>query len=415
MIRLLKIAGLLGVSFWLINSCISPKPNVLYIDNSVPDTSFYAADIIYQDVMTSEFWTSTAECLYAEARPEAGYNSHSGIYVRWDRITYGCPWQGIGFGWDSWTGKDLSAIVNEAAIEFYVRMPEGERNSLPWAAGLEDYSGASAWLGLNPNTQMAEKITEEWSRIVLPLSEFNWSEQNANVSNIKQLIIQLDAKGEMYIDQVRIVPYSGGFRKRANIVELAPEEFDVDGSTGDALWNTQAQYFNNNEVRLAVIGNSLCVGLRITDDDPLENSYSDNGEKIFEGDGLELAFATDKDAPQGRIRLLSTDQHLTFGLGEKITVWDNRKKEFVEGVETAARALRDSYVFEARIPLDILGEETLLPETLYGLEIAVNHGNNKERVRQDRWNTPNQDGYFANPSIWGEMIIQLPENEVSNP
>lgn len=415
MIRWFKLLVTISLFVWIHNSCISPKTNVLYIDNSLPDTSFYSADIIFKDLMTSEFWTSTAECLYADARAEAGYNSPAGIYVKWDRLTFGCPWQGIGFGWDSWTGKDLSKIKNEAAIEFYVRMPTGERNSLPWAAGLEDFTGAQAWLGLNPNTQMAAKITEEWSKIVLPLSEFNWSEQNADASNIKQLIIQLDAEGEIYIDEVRIVPYDGGFRKRANIVELQPEDFDVDGATSDPLWNTQAQYFNNNEVRLAVIANSLCVGLRTTDEDPLQNSNLEDGNKIFDGDGLELAFATDKDAPTGRIRLLSTDQHLTFGLGSKIRVWNNRKHRFVEGVETAARASRDGYVFEARIPLDLLGEETLIPETLYGLEIAVNHGNKKERVRQDRWNTPNKDGYYANPSIWGEMIIQLPENDSNNP
>ena len=414
MIRWFKILGAISLFIWVHNSCVSPKPSVLYIDNSVPDTSFYAADIIFKDVMTSEFWTSTAECLYAESRPEAGYNSPLGIYVKWDRLTFGCPWQGIGFGWDNWTGKDLSAIKNEAAIEFYVRMPEGERNSLPWAAGLEDFTGAQAWLGLNPNTQMADKITEEWSKIVLPLSEFNWNEQNANAGNIKQLIIQLDAEGEIYIDEVRIVPYSGGFRKRANIVELQSEDFVVDGSPDDPFWNTQAQYFGDNEVRLAVIGNSLCVGLRTTDNDPLQNSYVKDGTQIFNGDGLELAFATDKDAPQGRIRLLTTDQHLTFGLGDEITVWNNRKDQFVEGVETAARALREGYIFEARIPLDQLTEQKLEPEKLYGLEIAVNHGNKKERTRQDRWNTPNKDGFYANPSIWGEMIIQLPENEANN-
>jgi hypothetical protein len=398
-----------------LTACLSPKPNVLYIDNSVPDTSFYQADIIFHDVMTSEFWTSTAECLYADAIPEAGYNSPVGIYVKWDRLTFGCPWQGIGFGWDNWTGKDLSEIKNEAAIEFYVRMPKGERKSLPWAAGLEDFTGAQAWLGLNPNTQMADKITEEWSRVVLPLSEFNWNEQNADPGNIKQLIIQMDAEGEIYIDEIRIVPYQGGFRKRAELTELEPGGFIVDGATGDALWTTQGQYFSKHEVHLAVMGNNLCVGLQTTDDTPLQNSFVDDGTRVFEGDGLELCFAMDDEAASTRIRLLSTDQHLTFALGEKIKVWDNRKHQFIEGVETAARAIRDGYVFEAKIPLDQLTENTLLPEKLYSLEIAVNDGDKKQRLRQDRWNTANQPGYYANPSIWGEMLIQRRENDAGNP
>lgn len=410
--HLLRYGAVLLVLIGL-GACLSPKSNVLYIDNSVPDTSFYAADIIYGDIMTAEFWTSTAECLSADARPEAGYNSNSGIYVKWDRITFGCPWQGIGFGWDNWTGKDLSAIKNEAAIELYVRMVSGERASLPWAVGLEDFTGAQAWLGVNPNTVMADKITTEWTRVVLPLSEFNWNEQNADYTNIKQMIIQLDAEGEIYIDEIRIVPYAGGFRKRANLKLINPGDFKVDGAASDLFWETQGLFFGGNEVHLAVQGDYLCVGLRTTDDTPLQNSFLNDGSKCYQGDGLELLFGMDAEAPSGRIRLLSTDQHLTFVLGDQLKVWNNRTDKFMDGVETAATAVRDGYVFEARIPLAQLSETQLIPEKLYGLEIAVNHGDKKERLRQDRWNTPNKDGYYANPSIWGEMIIQLPENNVS--
>lgn len=415
MIRLISKAIVMLTVLGLFGSCLTPKTNVLYIDNSTPDTSFYSADILFKDLQTAEFWTSTEECLYAEVIPEAGYQSSSGLYLRWDAQSEGCPWQGIGFGWDNWTGKDLSKIKNEGAIEFYVRMPEGERSSLPWAFGLEDYSNAQAWLGVNPNTVMADKITTEWTRVVLPLSEFNWKEQDADITNIKQAILQLDASGEIYIDEMRIVPYKGGFRKRANITEIAHEDFKVDAEMNDAFWTNQGHYFGPNEVHLAIAGEELCIGLLTTDPDPLQNSNIHDGAKCFEGDGLEILFGTDTDAPAGRLRFLSTDQHLTIALGDEVTVYDNRRKKFLEGIETAVRQVRDGYVLEARIPVNMLTENKLSHHTLYGLEMAVNHGNKKERVRQDRWNTPNKEGYYENPSIWGEMLITELKGGSSNP
>ena len=109
--------------------------------------------------MTSEGWFTQAEgCIYAEVTKEAAYQSEFGIDLKWDRTKAGCPWLGFGFGWDNWTGKDLSNIKNIAAVQFYVRMVEGERVNIPWAVGLEDFTGAQAWLGMSANAIKAVKI-----------------------------------------------------------------------------------------------------------------------------------------------------------------------------------------------------------------------------------------------------------------
>ena len=35
-----------------------------------------------------------------------------------------CKWIGMGIGWDAWQGKDLSGIVDKAALEFMARSME---------------------------------------------------------------------------------------------------------------------------------------------------------------------------------------------------------------------------------------------------------------------------------------------------
>ena len=50
--------------------------------------------------------------------------------------------------------------------------------------------------------------------------------------------------------------------------------------------------------------------------------------------------------------------------------------------------------------------------TLYGLEVVVDQGNNLGRVEQFRWNDPANGGFYENPFLWGEMMFY---NQVKNP
>lgn len=125
----------------LMYACVQMKPNTLFVDSNSPsgtDTLFYISSEIYHDFYSSEAWnTHQVQCISVIAEEEATFEGDLGLHIKWDRQAEGCPWLGMGFGWDNWTGKDLSSIKNEGAIEFWVRMIEGERSNLPWAIGLK--------------------------------------------------------------------------------------------------------------------------------------------------------------------------------------------------------------------------------------------------------------------------------------
>jgi hypothetical protein len=46
---------------------------------------------------------------------------------------------------------------------------------------------------------------EKWAYVRIPLSEFNWKENNADPSAIKQFVIQFEVAGELYFDDFEIV------------------------------------------------------------------------------------------------------------------------------------------------------------------------------------------------------------------
>ena len=411
MIKDKVIKSSLAVIIMLSASCVNVKTAKLYEDIPNPQENvFYSSSEIYADYITSEAWvTLDQNCISAKAIPEAAYKGDLGLHVKWNRTLEGCPWLGMGFGWDEWTGKDLSEIKNIAAIEFHVRMLEGSRGVLPWAVGLEDFTGSQAWLGMSSNAIKAEKITTEWTRIELPLSEFNWEEQDANFANIKQMIITFEADGEILMDEIRIVPYSGGFRKRVTIEPYALEDFNVDGLKNDKIWDTEEYKFGENKVHLALDGDFLLIAMETKDEDPMQNN--NKAKDSYNGDCFELAFSTDVLASPKRTNYLSTDRHLGFVIGEEISVYEWQLKKQIENVIAKAQKTDSSYVFEAILDLKTIEIEGLDSKSLYGLEMAVDHGNEKGRYRQDRWNNQNTDQFYKNPSLWGEMYISGTENQ----
>jgi hypothetical protein len=401
-----KIA-LIVVLNMIFYSCVTFKKTLLYTNSGTPnaaDTAFYMASEIYHDNLTSEGWfTKQPECITVEASKKAAYSGDLGLIIKWDRQVAGCPWLGMGFGWDGWNAKDLSDIKNTAALQFWVKLPAGEKSVLPFAIGLEAYDGTQAWLGMSENVVDAEKITSEWTKIVFPLSEFNWFEQDADINSIKQVIFNFEGNGEIYLDEIKIAPYNGGFRQRAYLTQIPADQFKVDGQKGDLIWKLPKETFEGNTVHLAQVDSFLCIALEVVDTSPLINLQ--NGDEIYNGDAFEIAFSTKANANNRRTSYLFSDRHIGFSLGDKVIVWDWRKHRALTQVETAAKKTDSGYIFEAKINLKELDVDAFELNELYGLEMAVDLGNSNGRTEQVIWNNPDNDGFSNNPSLWGEMLI----------
>ena len=402
--RIQTIIGLLVVgSVW---GCVSFKSNELYIEPTGDiEAPFHSSDEIYTDYITSEAWiTEDKNCVTVEATSEAAFKGSLGLHLKWNRTKSGCPWLGLGFGWDNWTAKDLANIKDKSSLQFFVKSVGTEREVLPWAIGIEDYTGASAWLGMSKNAYVDRNVGNGWSKIELPLSEFNWVEQDCNPSNIKQVIFQFEADGEVFIDEIRLVPYEGGYRKRATFKTIAESGFIVDGEKNDAIWQTVPQYLGKETVRLAIANDKLCIAVEVLDDTPMQNNQT--GKEIYNGDCFEILFSTDYKADPKRPYPLSSDHHIGFALGDKIAVWDWTREKALNPKEVAVSKTERGYVFEAKLDLVSLGIPTLVYGHLYSLDFAIDKGNLEEgRTQQLIWNSTDPN-FFKYPSQWGEMYIQ---------
>jgi hypothetical protein len=397
------ISGIL--LFGLLSGCMSPIG--LFEVASVPSEedhigTFYSTTV-FEDHLSKDVWFSKeAECIQVNSQSEHVYSGEGALHIVWDKGAGNCPWLGLGFGWDNWAGKDMSKIYDRAAISFKVRTDGNELSSLPVALCIEDYGDQQAWVGFSRKMMDAEVIGKDWVTVTIPILAFNWTEFGADVSNVKQFMIQFEASGDIYMDDVRIVESAGTLRSRTDI------PLDIAGN----VLSQNEFWFNDREPTVSLAGNKIFLALdkdnlyvvaEVLDSDPMQNTKE--GDEIWNGDALEIAFSMNSDASPSRGYFLSTDKHIGIRISDDPLVWNWRSHNQVLGAKVQTISIPKGYLLQVKIPLAELGNAEFKVEELYGFEIALDQGNKEARKVQYRWNSPDTEGFHQNPLLWGEARI----------
>lgn len=194
-------------------SCANVQPLGLY-DSSITastgnDINGFAQTSIFEDDITADVWfTKEQKCLKVSNDRSVTQTGSGALHIVWNKQAGGCPWLGLGFGWDGWTGKDVSQILNQAAVSFYVRTDDKPMKALPWAIGFEDFPGNQKWIGVTEEWIVNGPIQNEWRQVLIPLSAFGLDKSTVDFYSIKQLMLQFESNGNVYIDNVEVIPYA---------------------------------------------------------------------------------------------------------------------------------------------------------------------------------------------------------------
>lgn len=396
---------LVALSSLFFFSCIQVKEVGLFEepskDRNLPNVNgFYAVNIL-KDQIGSEVWvTEQSSCIQLKQEQSVVANGTGAFYLKWDKPEGGCDWIGMGIGWDNWSAKDLSGILNEAAIQFKVKGMNGPIRSLPLAVSLEDYTGNGAWLGLFPEF-ISQKENESWATVTLPLERFGWNEFGANPGNIKQMIIQFEAAGEMFIDELQIVPYRGLLNQQHVARYSEQARFIIDGLLDD--WKQLPELaLNSHIIHLFADTHFLYISGEILDASPIENNFS--AKNLSQGDGIEMAFSLNPEASPNRTKMLFSDQHLFISASADCAVYDlkNQSKP-IGGAQLKCLASDHGYSFECAIPLNYFPIKSIKSGTTYLFEAGVNASDKDGRSGQQRWNSPSRSEFPQNPSLWGTL------------
>lgn len=357
-------------------------------DNEYEQIAGFASLVILEGAKGDELWSDSKKgCMSLQLQPDTAYR------LRWDKPGGGCDWVGMGVGWDQWSGKNLAPLLDSAAIELRVRIPEGRAvKTLPLAFGLEDYSNRQAWMGMAAKWVVDGPIGQEYAHIRLPLQQFNWDEQRADPTNVKQFIVQFEASGEVELRHIKIVRHQAASRNRAMAVYAQQR------------WSMPWQAVGADSLRLQWDDQYLYVQAVLADSNELVNTRS--GPDLWQGDALELAFAAQPElSSRPRARMLFSDIHLGISLGEKAEAIEFRTQAQVPLQRELQSRPEGGYWLEARIRWSDLGRDPWSLTGRYLLEMARDQGDASGRQAQMRWNSPDSEGFHTSPSYWGELVL----------
>ena len=212
----MRLKFIASISFicclFLLGSCIQFKKATLYdgveptIAPPKPKTITEIVEPLIYNEDTRDVWgIEKDECQDVQVSNTIAYAGNSSLHLNWNRGAEGCKWAGIGIGWDGYAGKDLSEILDYVAIQMYVRSHEGRMFGLPIVLTLEDYSGGMGFAYTGNKYFERSTIDEEWQKIVIPLNAFDMETESLNPTNIKQLQLELQQSGNVYLDDIRLV------------------------------------------------------------------------------------------------------------------------------------------------------------------------------------------------------------------
>tara|TARA_B100001142_G_scaffold328615_1_gene389229 strand:+ start:2259 stop:3452 length:1194 start_codon:yes stop_codon:yes gene_type:complete len=180
-----------------------------------------------------------------KVKDQKGSDKNS-IHIKTDKLT-ACEWIGMGIGWDGWQGKDLSSIMNNSAIEFMARVNGDPIHNIPIVFILEDYSAnqcyaTAGYLGIEGG-----EVTRKWTRVIIPLPTFSYQTNNIDLTNIKQLLLQCYDKVDIYIDEIKVIPYEHNYKKELTSLTVNQIDFPLNIFTEQlsSAWGISNKYCGN--------------------------------------------------------------------------------------------------------------------------------------------------------------------------
>ena len=399
-------------AFWsvllLFSSCVTVKELALYenevIVEETKDVNGFQLTEIFNDDITSEIWfTPSPACLTVTSERKEVYSGTGAMKFTWNKQAGGCPWLGLGIGWANWSGKDLASIENSAAISFKVKTQEGSMKGLPWAMALEDYAGTQAWIGVTSGYVEGGIVDTSWRTVTIPLVDFQFEGWNLDGGTVKQMLIQFESNGTVFVDEFKIIPFKP--KEPNTLVVTKSYGWVNDGFIEGGQYVAQANmdgsviYLNWNE-------RELYIGGEIEDVSPCRNMQ--NGRDIWNGDAIEIAFSSETGISDKRMMFYEGDRHIGIKMGGNFDVYDWSREKNIKA-QISVKPLQNKYVFECVIPWSELGVSPWKNNSTYNIDFAIDQSTSQDtRDFQRRWNSVNNENFNLNPSLWGKLKVELP-------
>ena len=160
--------------------------------------------VVFADATTDVWGLEKSPCKNIREVRDPVAQGQSALQLEWDAA--GCPWTGMGIGWNAWLPKDLMPYIGRGELRFRIRSVEPETRVPLIILLLEDYSGKMASAVFGTHCLERYPLDSAWQEASIPLEAFDFAGQTCDPTNIKQLVLELQGSGAVLIDAMEIGP-----------------------------------------------------------------------------------------------------------------------------------------------------------------------------------------------------------------
>tara|TARA_B100001093_G_scaffold281613_1_gene269045 strand:- start:1933 stop:3177 length:1245 start_codon:yes stop_codon:yes gene_type:complete len=229
-------------------SCDSLKSVQLYetvIDQPDPYESFSYKDIFIDSYKSRVWGVKSNNCKQITYDSINNFVGKNHMHLVWNQSEE-CKYLGFGFAWGNFKGKNLAPILNNSAIQLMIRVDSGSYSKIPMFFSLVDYNEKQCFSRMNVLGIDGGVIDHKWRKVIIPLSTFKYQKKGVNISNIKELRIQLQRKGNVHIDDIKVVPHHHPFKIQKSNFTKTFENFPIAlGDIKKYWWGVNENYSDN--------------------------------------------------------------------------------------------------------------------------------------------------------------------------
>ena len=254
----LNIQIALGILFFCTLSCGSMREVSIYEPSkSISAFEQFPYKTLFTNSEENGLWgVKNNNCKQVSFETTNNYIGKDHLHIKWNSSS--CNYIGLGLKWGNYKGKNLVPIIESAAIELHVRIDSGALSNVPMFFILVDYGGNQCRAKINYLDLEEGKIDTEWRRVRIPFQAFNYEKRGVNMSNIKELRLEFQRKGDLHIDNIVIVPHEHNYKKTKDTFTKVFNSQPIQLGVGKEYWwgiNTKyssslqfGSYFDNESV-----------------------------------------------------------------------------------------------------------------------------------------------------------------------
>ena len=254
----LNIQIALGILIFCTLSCGSMREVSIYEPSkSISAFEQFPYKTLFTNSEENGLWgVKNNNCKQVSFETTNNYIGKDHLHIKWNSSS--CNYIGLGLKWGNYKGKNLVPIIESAAIELHVRIDSGALSNVPMFFILVDYGGNQCRAKINYLDLEEGKIDTEWRRVRIPFQAFNYEKRGVNMSNIKELRLEFQRKGDLHIDNIVIVPHEHNYMKTKDTFTKVFNSQPIKLGAGKEYWwgiNTKyssslqfGSYFDNESV-----------------------------------------------------------------------------------------------------------------------------------------------------------------------